>query len=161
MWLRHVFNGSYWYYLHCIVGYSTPLLLYIAQVMCRDSMVPCDLSHTPLWVSTALMAWMSSAALDSEYSTNTSSSFRHVFTTRRNWNKQTLSFGSSSTSSYTLIYEQNSRSPLSRWAGRATRWSRGDLWPHSSRPHTAWSDRALEREMVISIKLKFQKVGGA
>ena len=45
----------------------------------------CVYTSLPLLVSTAVMACKSSAALDSEYSTNTSNSFRAVFTTSRNY----------------------------------------------------------------------------
>lgn len=38
-------------------------------------------------LATALTAWMKSGALVSEYSTNTSSSFRAVFTTKRDWGR--------------------------------------------------------------------------
>lgn len=41
----------------------------------------------PLLVSTEVMASISSGVLDSEYSTNTSNSFRAVFTTRRNYRR--------------------------------------------------------------------------
>lgn len=43
--------------------------------------------HPPLALSTALTARMRSRALGSVYSTNTSSSFSAIFTTRRNWDK--------------------------------------------------------------------------
>ena len=43
--------------------------------------------HPPLALSTALTAWMRSRALGSVYSTNTSSSFSAIFTTKRNWDK--------------------------------------------------------------------------
>lgn len=42
-------------------------------------------SYLPRLVSTTETAWTRRGALDSEYSTKTSSSFRAVFTTRRNW----------------------------------------------------------------------------
>lgn len=44
--------------------------------------------HSPLAWSTVLTARMRSRALGSVYSTNTSSSFRAIFTTKRNWDKE-------------------------------------------------------------------------
>lgn len=44
--------------------------------------------YSPLFSSTVDTAWIKSGALDSVYSTKTSSSFSAVFTTRRNWKER-------------------------------------------------------------------------
>ena len=48
---------------------------------------------SPVVLATELTAWMNSGALFSEYSTNTSSSFRAVFTTKRDWGKRQFTSG--------------------------------------------------------------------
>ena len=65
--------------------------------------------HSPLFVSTADTAWIRRGALDSEYSTKTRSSFRAVFTTRRNCRKKT-----------TVVEPQTQRGPLR--AASTQRW---------------------------------------
>lgn len=54
---------------------------------CWDVAPPWE-GYSPLFSSTVDTAWIKSGALDSVYSTNTSSSFSAVFTTRRNWKKR-------------------------------------------------------------------------